>query len=245
MYNPDYPTDNNGGFQQHTYQPQQNMYNYWDGGMGMMNTYMNPYNMDSRRNGMMPMNPVNPFNQFGQTQQNNVIPENMVQPFSSYPPSTPMGNASGGLNSMLADSRRNINQPTTNNNPWAPQQNMPAPIQPAPQPQQNPYMNQYAGYQNPYGGYFDIPRIDMNTAALYGGLGSGLGFEKKGGTWDNYYTQTRALPMPVVDWRQQQMNPIQNQYQPQMQPQYPIQQMQTTQQNWKDIAERNWSNSGI
>lgn len=242
MYNPDYPTDNGIGFQQHTYQQQQNTYNYWNGGTGMMDSYMNPYGMDSRRNMSGPMNPVNPFNQFGSNQQN-MIPESQVQPFSSYPPSAPMANATGSLNGLIGDSRRNMVQPTTTNNPWAPQQT-PAPIQPQQTQLQNPYMNPYMN--NPYG-YVDIPRMDSSTAALYTNYGNSFaGFDKKN-AWDNYYTQSRALPMPVVDWRQQQVNPMQYQYQYQQQPQpqYPINQMQTAQQSWKDIAERNWSTANI
>lgn len=255
MYNPDYPTDNTLGFAQHTYQPQQSALNYWDGGMGM-GTYMNPYNnMDSRRNmGMAPvspMNPVNPFNQFGPSQnQQNAIPESQVQPFSTYPPQTPMANAAGGLNGMLVDSRRNTPQQPMTTNPWATAQQNQMAQQSAMNMQQNPYMNPYA---NPYmgslySGNVDYPYVDMNTSALYGNLGNNMGFDKKG-IWDNYYTQSRALPMPVIDWRQQnQQNNYQNPYQYQQQnamPQLSMKSIGTNNQNWKDIAEQNWANSSI
>lgn len=242
MYNPDYPTDNTGaGFIQHTYQQQSNEYNYW-GGMNPYGNAMNPYG-DSRRNMNMqsPMNPVNPFNQFGQVgmnnPQNNTIPEQNVQPFSSYPPSTPNGNNQAsmpmGLNSFI-DSRRNIPSvlnTTTQNNPWAQQTQ-----QPNNNFMQTPYNQpqQMSGYFN--NGYYP----DMSTMALYGNNGNNS--FTNGNNWDNYYTQSRPLPMPMVQWNNQQ-NPY-NQPQ-QMMPQYPIQQFPTAQQNWKDIAERNWANSKI
>ena len=232
MYNPDYPTNAGGSFLQHTYQPQQNMYNYWDGmmgmSMGMPSPYMNPYGMDSRRNDV---NPVNPFNTFGQTQPGSMP---MNQNSNSFPTSTPMGNAAGGLNGMINDSRRNMTQQPTTNNPWM-SQTQQAMSQTTQQMQANPYQaNPYA--YNPYGNMYGYNNPMYNPINF-------KSFDNKN-AWDNYYTQSRSIPTPVYDWRQQ-MNAVQpNQYQNNLPP-YPLQQMQTTQQNWKDIAESNWKNSNI
>ena len=228
MYNPDFPSDEGLNFLQYTYQNRQNMYNYWG---GMSNPYMNPYaNMDSRRN---VSNPVNPFNTFGQVQPGSIP---MNQPTGTYPTNMPMGNASGGLNSFINDSRRNMPQQTTSNNPWAPQQQM------APQMNQQPNYSPFAQTpysNNPWSGMFDY------------GAGNGYQFNTKmnfdtKNSWDNYYTQPRMAPMPVIDWRQSNMPaPNMNPYQQPAQPQYPTQQIQTSQPNWRDIAERNWKNSNI
>ena len=113
MYtNPDYPVDDGSNFIMHTYQqPQMQNTMYWNGSsfgpMGMQG-FNDPA---SRRN----LNPVNPFQQFGQqmpqqpnpfqqfgTNNNGAIPENMVQPFGTYPPSTPVGNQQQmGLNALI------------------------------------------------------------------------------------------------------------------------------------------------
>jgi len=231
MYNPDYPTDQGAGFLQHTYQntPRNDMY-FWGGFSG------NPsgcYNDGSRRNMMNPVNPAapNPFAQFGQTQS--TVPEQAVQPFSSYPPS-PMAQP-GGLNAAI-ESRRNIpNQMPNQNNPWAkpqaPAMNGFNPTTPAPQ-QPPMYFD-----QNPYGNYYYGP--DTNTLALYNN--NSFGFDKRN-SWDNYYTQNRPYPMPTINWREQQQQQ-QNCYGPNQfcMNQYQIQPFPTAPMNWKDKAMENWS----
>ena len=240
MYNPDYPTPDASGFLQYTYRPQQNIYNYWDGGMAMnmgaTPSYFNSYpNADSRRN---TMNPVNPFNAFGNTQPG--MPNTQMPTNGAFPTTVPMGNAAaGGLNAMINDSRRNAPQNETSNNPWAPQQpqnnqmNVPT----------NPYANNPMAY-GPYG-FSGTSCFNQPSPLVNCGMSLPTNFTTKN-AWDNYYTQSRALPMPVIDWRQQPQQ-MQNPYQQpqQMQPQYPLQQIPTVQQNWKDIAERNWKNSNI
>lgn len=239
-YNPDAPVDNTGGFLQHTYQAQNNDMIYWNGN-SMMG--LNPnvgYNDGSRRNIMNPVNPmgapVNPFSQFGQAQPQ-AIPESAVQPFSSYPPSSPSTAPQNlGLNSMV-ESRRNTppTQPTVQNNPWAPQPQVPQyPVQPLCQP---------------INGYFDpnvTPgyRVDMNTMALYGN--GQFGFDKHN-SWENYYTQNRTLAMPSINWNQPVQSMVPQGYAAYSQPvvQYPVNQFQPVNQSWKDIAEKNWAGQNI
>ena len=237
-FNPDYPTSNTAGFLQHTYQtPQQSNLYYYPGSSA------SPYgipasNNDSRRNAMNPVNPygaVNPFNQFG-GQQAPAIPESAVQPFASYPPSTPMNAPTQppmGLNSLV-ESRRNIpstNTPTSSN-PWATQQTPPQsnPFQ-TPQPTQQAY----GLFDSNYPGF----RVDMNSMALYGD--NSCGFDKHQ-SWNNYYTQPRTIPMPNINWNAQQ-SPQACYNQPL--PQYPVPQYPTAQANWKELAEKNWSNSNL
>ena len=134
MYNPDYPSSASS-FSQYTYQPaaQADMYYYAGGNNAMFSggPFNDPYaygQPDSRRNfGGMPMNPVNPFQQFGQPNAQMSVPEEQIQPFSSYPPSAPTQTPNGtaapmGLNSLI-DSRRNITQNTStaSMSPWAQQ----------------------------------------------------------------------------------------------------------------------------
>ena len=253
MYNPDYPTDNGGNFLMHTYQqPQQNTM-YWNGGYGMMggNSYMN--DMNSRRN----FNPVNPFNNFGQQVPNMVpqqnanpfvnnngsIPESMVQPFGTYPPSTPNGNQPA-LNQFIDSRRNNMNPVQVNqNNPWATPQQQP---QPQPVPQQPSCMPNTAFGWDPYGFNYGF-KVDMSTAALYN-PNSVPSFDRSN-SWDNCYTKYRPLMSPSnIDWRgqnnQYQQNPFMLQApQPvQQMPQYPVQQYNVP-QNWSDTADRNWANS--
>ena len=239
-YNPDAPVENSGGFLQHTYQAQDNNMFYWNGNnVGGFNPGMG-YNDGSRRNVMNPVNPncgaPNPFTQFGQAQPQS-IPESMVQPFASYPPSTPCAvpTNSFGLNSMV-ESRRNTppTQTAPQNNPWA----QPQVQQPQMAPQQNPFQfNQPCCYDpNMTPGF----RVDMNTAALYGN--NQFGFDKHN-SWDNYYHQNRTIDMPVINWQQQAQAMAPQGYAAWSQPQaqYPVNQLKTSNQNWKDIAERNWS----
>lgn len=256
MYtNPDYPVDDGSNFIMHTYQqPQMQNTMYWNGSsfgpMGMQG-FNDPA---SRRN----LNPVNPFQQFGQqmpqqpnpfqqfgTNNNGAIPENMVQPFGTYPPSTPVGNQQQmGLNALI-DSRRNMNNPVqvSQNNPWA----TPAPQQQNPVPDTNAF-NQL--YNNGYNA-FDLNtyymnngfKVDMATSALYQN-GNPSSFDKNN-AWDNFYTQYRPLMPPQnINWRpnnQCQQNPFTLQApQPYAMPQYPTQQYSTP-QNWNDIANRNWA----
>ena len=242
-YNPDAPTDNTAGFLQHTYQAPTNDTFFWNG--SGINGFGNGigYNDGSRRNAMNPVNPgccaPNPFTQFGQ-QQPQSIPESAVQPFSSYPPSTPCAipaqQNSFSLNSMV-ESRRNA-PPTQvgQNNPWAPQQQAPQyPV--APQQPQFP--------QPSLGSYFDpnmTPgfRVDISSSALYGQ--SSFNFDKHN-SWDNYYTQNRTIGMPNINWQPSNYSVPQG-YAAYSQPtaQYPVNQFQTTQPSWRDIAEKNWSN---
>ena len=229
-YNPDYPTDQGAGFLQHTYQPQQSDMFYWGGGMNPYGTMGMGFNDGSRRN---TMNPVNPFAQFGQTPaQPQAVPEQAVQPFSSYPPSAPTAQPMG-LNSMV-ESRRNIPAPQApQNNPWAtpqfqtPSQQTMAVFNSIPSQQQTATWFDPNCYGGP--GY----RVDMNTMSLYGN--NTTGFDRHN-SWENYYTQNRPLPMPIIDWKAQQSfnNPA-------TMPQYSVQQFPTAQQSWKDIAEQNWA----
>lgn len=240
-YNPDAPVENTGGFAQHTYQPPQNDMFYWSGAMGAFGPNMG-YNDGSRRN---TMNPVNPFAQFGQNQPQ-AIPEQAVQPFSSYPPSAPMAAPVApqpmGLNSMV-ESRRNVPPtPVGQNNPWA------QPQQATPQYPVQPTYTQVPG-QMPMAGWFDpnmgAPgfKIDMNTMALYGG--NTFGFDKHN-SWENYYTQNRPIGAPNINWQAAppQLPPGYAAYQ-QPAAQYPMSQFPTSQQSWKDIAERNWAGQNI
>lgn len=243
MYNPDYPSDQTGGFLQHTYQGQNNNQQfYWNGGYGFPGQY--GYGADSRRNATM--NPVNPFNTFGQTGMGNNsfdIPESAVQPFGTYPPATPQQNM--GLNAMI-DSRRNMGQPNVpqGNNPWAP-----APATPTPQTQAVfgavPTTQQYQYGYNPYAGYgFGVPN-DPNTRALYGDFGPSF---DRHNSWDNYLTDRRPIQPPVIDWRSagNPNNQLNNQWTNSgyMQPAFfggnnaaPGQ----NNLNWNDIAAQNWN----
>lgn len=240
MFNPDYPSSTGTDFLQYTYQNQQqnNMY-YYPGNGYNTNPYGYGYGnnpqSDSRRN---VMNPVNPFNQFGQNQQN-AIPESAVKPFSSYPPATPMGAPSQpmGLNSLV-ESRRNIptnTTPNTSSNPWATQQ----------QPQPNPFQAQQNttnfGMNGCYDPYNPAYKIDPSMAVLYGNTNP-TPFDKHC-SWDNFYTQPRNIDMPNINWNAQYNN---NQacYNNPL-PQYPVQQYPTAQQNWKEIAEKNWGSSNL
>lgn len=238
MYNPDYPTDQGYGFAQHTYQPapQTDMF-YWGG----LNGYSQPNDL-SRRNMYNPMNPVNPtapnpFQQYGN--QSTTIPESAVQPFSSYPPSTPMPNGSCGLNSMVESRRNTLTTTTANqNNPWAMKTSTPVPnTTPMGYPQPN--SNNAWGMQTQYNYY--APNA---YNSLYGN-NSSFSFDKHN-RWDNYYTQSRPFPMPNIDWNNQhQSNPNQYGcangvvypgYNPPMMNQFP-----TAPLNWKDKASENWS----
>lgn len=229
MYNPDYPTDASMGFAQHTYQNDAfNNSFYWNGYTPTFGAGGNQY--DSRRNDG-PINPVNPFNQFGQFGQpnntNQCVPENQVQPFSSYPPSTPQ------LNGMVnyGDSRRNV---VTNNNPWAPQPTTPPPTYPT-----TPSWNQPCEPQ--WNNYNPCNKIDMSTSALYQNAGFSS-YDKKN-AWDNYYTNPRQIQPPQVNWSSYQNNyQNNNNYQQYCNiPTYPITQNNT---NWKDMAVSCWSEVG-
>lgn len=248
-FNPDAPTPN-GGWLQHTYQPQQNDTFFWGGSFNNPSPFgMNGgYNDGSRRNA--PINPVNPFggspatnpfNTFGQTQANG-IPESAVQPFSSYPPSTPSAtnpNMNMGLNGLV-ESRRNVPLPTQpQNNPWAPQQ--PAAPQFTPQMPTNP-INWNPNPFDPYACQGPGFSVDMNTAALYNSSGSQFGFDKRN-AWENCYTSYRPIQTPGANWNTPPQQYSGNCY-PQYQNaavQYPnMAQIPTSQQSWKDIAVKNW-----
>lgn len=240
MYNPDYPTDQGYGFAQHTYQPAPMVDTFYWGGS---NGYGPSFNDGSRRNVLGPVNPVNPVNQaapnpFAQYgNQSTTIPESAVQPFSSYPPSTPMPNG-GGLNSMV-ESRRNALASTTaanQNNPWAVKSNPPAPVPPG-YPAQNPGTG-WNGPTSPYG------YCTNEYNSLYANNPS-FGFDKHN-RWDNYYTQSRPYPMPNINWNEpqpSQQNPYAyggNCYQGGYNP-ATINQFPTAPMNWKDKATENWS----
>ncbi len=234
MYNPDYPVEQTGGFLQHTYQQQPtNTSFYWNGGCAVPGC-----GMDSRRN---IMNPVNPFNTFGQVGMNQPqdIPESAVQPFGTYPPSTPQQNM--GLNAMI-DSRRSMGNQNfaAQNNPWAPQQPTPqtqsvfgaVPAQPQ-QYQADPY----AGYGNTY-----VPN-DPNTRALYADFGGSF---DRHNSWDNYFTAPRQIQPPTIDWRAAS-NPQANMYNQWqnsgfgMQPSVFGQTPNTAGANWNEIQAQNWN----
>jgi hypothetical protein len=83
------------------------------------------------------------------------------------------------------------------------------------------------------------PRVDMNTSALYGN--NQFGFDKHN-SWENYYTQNRPLPMPVVDWRNPQPQQCANMYNIPKGPQYPTNQNATS-CSWTDISKTNWSDA--
>lgn len=250
MYNPDYPTDRGYGFAQHTYQPapHTDMF-YWGGSNGFGPSFndgsrRNMFNNPMMNNTMNPTNPVapNPFQQYGN--QSATIPESAVQPFSSYPPSTPMPN-NGGLNSMV-ESRRNVLAATSvgnQNNPWAVKSTPPVPSPSIPTTQ-TPSNNAW-GTPNPCNYYGPN---EYNS--LYNNHPS-YGFNKQG-RWENYYTQTRTFPMPNIDWNNNNMQNQYNQYgyptqncgmtpggygyNPSMVNQFP-----TAPLNWKDKATENWS----
>ena len=259
MYtNPDYPVDDGSNFIMHTYQqPQMQNSMYWNGSsFGPMG--MQGFNDPASRRNLNPVNPFqqwgqqqapqpNPFQQFGSNPGNNAIPENMVQPFGTYPPSTPVNQQQPmGLNALI-DSRRNMNNPiqVSQNNPWAtPQQQ--APQNPVPDQTFNQFNNGYNAFDlNQYymnNGFM----VDMATEALYQNNGP-TSFDKNN-AWDNFYTQYRPLMPPQnINWRPnnqcQQSSPFSLQApQPYAMPQYPTQQYSTP-QNWNDIADRNWAAS--
>jgi len=242
MYNPDYPSDQTGGFLQHTYQGQNNNQSfYWNGGYGFAGNQYG-YGADSRRNAV---NPVNPFNTFGQVgAPNNAydIPESAVQPFGTYPPAGPQQNM--GLNAMI-DSRRNMGQPNIpqGNNPWAqptPQTQAVFGAAPTPQyPQNNPFADPY------YSGYCCGVPNDPNTRALYGDFGPSF---DRHNSWDNYLTDRRQIQPPVIDWRSAS-NPnsqLNNQWNNSgyMQPAFFGNNGSNPGQgnmNWNDIAAQNWN----
>jgi hypothetical protein len=240
-YNPDAPQPNTGNWLQHTYQPQQNDSFYWGGSFGNSFGPNMGYNDGSRRN--TPINPVNPFgtqgpnpfNTFGQVNPNTQagIPETAVQPFSSYPPSTPQPGM--GLNGLV-ESRRNTPLPTApQSNPWATQPTVPQFTPQAPQmswnqPQVNPF--------DPYACQGPGNALPMNTVALYNNNNQ-FGFDKRN-SWENCYTQYRPLQTPAGNWNNQNNQFGYNQYQ-QSAVQYPnMNQIPTSQQSWKDIAIKNW-----
>ena len=192
------------------------------------------YPSDSRRNlgAQCAVNPVNPFSQYGQV-QNNSIPENMVQPFSSYPPATPAGAmgapvAGAGLNAFV-ESRRNApqaNATTPQNNPWA-QQTTPAPVQP-----------NALNYQ---------PNC-ATCGFMNGGSGawnySVSSFDKKN-VWNNEYTRPRPLDMPYDAWKNvnKPAAPVggYDQYNYTTLGLNTLTSHQPVAENWNDIATKNWS----
>ena len=248
MYNPDYPSSASS-FAQYTYQPtaQADMYYYAGGNNAMFSggPFNDPYaygQPDCRRNfGGMPMNPVNPFQQFGQPNAQMSVPEDQIQPFSSYPPSaptqTPNGNAAPmGLNSLI-DSRRNITQNTStaSMSPWAQQKQntMQAPVQ-VPQTIPTVPQNTNGWFNNGYNmGY----NVDMNMQSLYGN--TSFGFDRHD-TWDNYYTKERQLPPPNINWGaiNEAHAPYNNRP---VQPQIPANQCPVPSVNWRESAEKIWN----
>lgn len=221
MFNPDYPTTNTGGFLMHTYQqPQQNNDMFYYNGAGVVNPFAT--NMDSRRNmytgyGNMPTMTA---------QTTPVVSEQQVMPFSTYPAGsgvTAPQTMNVGFNA-LAESRRNCLPVANNTNPWATT---------AQQPVQTPMCNPM--YMTPQYGYGPMQTCN----ALYGETING--FDKKSGAWDNMYTNPRAVAMPNIDWNAMQHNQMmQQQFQYQGIPQYPVAAYPQTNMTWKEIAERNW-----
>ena len=182
------------------------------------------YPSDSRRNIGTPSaaNPVNPFNQYGQVGINNqAIPENMVQPCSTYPPSTPVGQL--GLNAYVETRRNTAPVPGSapQNNPWAPQSPVAAPAQPD---------CAACAYANNNGGYTNAWNYTVSS------------FDKKG-VWNNQYTQAKQLDMPNVAWDNPQQNSGYNRYN------YNTIGLNTNtfadhkpvDENWYEIATKNWS----
>ena len=245
MYsNPDYPVESAGGFLQHTYQstPDMNAQYYWNG-VGCGNSF-GCAAPDSRRNAF---NPVNPFNQFGQVgmpqpQQNSqAVPEYAVQAFGTYPPSA--GQLQNAPLNAMVDSRRNMGMPNNGpqNNPWAPAQNT------TPQtasvfnavPTQQPTCNPFSGmpnFNNPY-----YPN-DPATAALY--AGGNFSYDRRN-SWDNYYTNSRQITPPTIDWRAASMPQYQQAPQQQLAQAFNQQSYfgdnTTSAPSWSDIASQNWS----
>ena len=244
MYNPDYPSTG-GNFLQYTYQPQhqqaqQNLYYY--GGVAPVNPF-SPQNIpaDSRRNlgmGVTPMPNATPGYQPTPTwgaptnpSANNVVTEEQVVPFASYPPTRPMENINNvpGMPAFnaLVDSRRNMGATNTvATSPWAtPQATNPV------QPPVSPY-DSYASMYNGYG----YPNVPPNADALFDSR-SQFGFNKENGCWDNPYTSNRTIPMPAVDWKTLPENQVAQAPNPYGHPTYPVAQVDMS---WKEIAEKNW-----
>lgn len=241
--NPDYPaTTGAWGFNDPV---NTNTNYYWNGGFQTQIGGYTPMmaSGDSRRNQpvMNPVNP-NPFQQFGQV-TTATVPENQVQPLSSYPPASPAEAArqqmSSGLNPML-----NVNTPTPSalpqNNPWATQpQQSTTPINPwAPGTVSTPTPN----FFNP--GIMDyhainmasVPSIDKKTA--WSDVNAPQFYPTPQGNWNT----NPQLP----SFQQTQQNYAQNTFgNPTAQPQYALPQFPTQNMSWKDEAEKNWSMSNL
>lgn len=217
---------------------------YWYNSQNSYPTYAsncywgNPsYQADSRRNiGNAPANPVNPFAQYGQVGQTQYIPESAVQPFSSYPPSTPSGiSGAGGLNSFVETRRNTVPASTApQNNPWVANQpaTVQAPVQTMTQPQ-NALTWGCIAPENHYSG----PQWNYPVA----------GFDKKG-CWQNEYTQPKQLDMPANAWQSVYQQPAQqNVFGGYQQFNYSTLDLnsgthcQPVADNWLDIATKNWS----
>lgn len=241
-YNPDYPT-NVGNFVQHTYESNGNPYDqtFYYGG-GSINPFgdnqMSPIPPDSRRNMFGNTNPQQ-FND-GYVQPNRMgIPEQQVQPFSSYPSGTPSNNPGNVPFNSLIESRRNLSQPPAMpvqqnqqvnpvfNNPWA--------VQPVGTVNPN-FTNPY-GDQNNYG----YPYVEMGTSSLYGRDPNRFTFDRKQGCWDNMYTTPRAPIAPDINWNNNNaptnLNPM---GQVQQAPYQNIVQYPKTNESWIDMANKIW-----
>lgn len=194
------------------------------------------YPSDSRRNlgNQNVVNPVNPFSQYGQV-QSNAIPENMVQPFSSYPPATPVGSmgspvAGAGLNAFV-ESRRNAVPAGT-------------------APQNNPWAQQAAPAQVPQINALNVQPNCASCSFLNGGSNNPWNytvssFDKKN-VWNNEYTQPRPLDMPYDAWKNVNQQAQQG---PNAYGQFNYATLglnnfanhQPVSENWNDIATKNWS----
>jgi hypothetical protein len=253
--NPDYPTNLQGSFLNHTYQAQSQPQSYFYNGNGLMAPN---FQSDSRRNDQMNnvfATPQAP--QMGAPQANNGVPNMaafnaLYQQPSAYAPAQPQVFANPGVNAMLnayepnvrpyssyppeysqpqnpfaTDSRRFDQTPQSNvpNNPW----NTPAQNTFAPQ-NNNQMMPQMMPQYTP----------TMDCATMYGNYGV-TPVSKKTQQWDtmgNYqYPQTT---LPVADWSSYvaQNQPVQSAAQ--CPPMFPTGVAPQTSTSWTEMYEKNF-----
>mgnify|MGYP006053845635 FL=1 len=192
-YNPDYPTLEDGGFLNSYRTPVQNTYFY-----GGTQPAWNPFNQGdptSRRNMPYPTTPMtggvpfggtpyptqNPYQQQQVPQQGTtVIPEQNVQPFSTYPPAKQMN--PNDLNAFI-ESRRNIPSPQTN--PWA----TPQTVNPSPQAYctPDPY---HTPWEAPFMGTYGTMKDGMTVQPI----------DRKNLWGDNPFSQPSPVAPPQIDW---------------------------------------------
>lgn len=214
MYNPDYPSSD-CSWAQNTYIPtaMQQTQPY--------QTVFNPFDPTSRRNVGQPTNypaqtagGYNIFQQNPLYQQQYIVPESQVQPFSSYPPAQPPQTANMGFNQLAIDSRRNMGQQVVGSNLW---NNAQTPVQQT----EVAYGYNVPQYTGPYNNFAPV-------------------FDKKTPLWDNYMTAPQQIAAPQIDWSAVQS--AQNQQQYGYNTNCVNYQINPANKNWVEIATQNFAN---